>query len=206
MSRYRGPRLKKCRALGTELPGLTRKSIERRPYPPGITGANRLRSKKSVYGTQLSEKQKLRFNYVIDEKYLRIMFRKALRSKQQTALKLIQFLEMRLDNAVFRAGFAPTIPAARQLVAHKHICINGKRVRTASQQVKAGDVITLSDKGGQMQVIKDCWDHPAIYRPSWLQCDEKSLSAKVVGEPSQDEIGFPVNLGYVVEFYSRSVS
>ncbi|RYZ60910.1 MAG: 30S ribosomal protein S4, partial [Proteobacteria bacterium] len=121
MSRYTGPRVKKMRALGVELPGLSRKKIERRPYPPGQHG--QARKKVSEFALRLHEKQKLRYNYGIGERQLRGLMTEALSSKTAPGKKLIELLERRLDNAVFRAGFALTIPAARQLVAHGHVLV-----------------------------------------------------------------------------------
>ena len=119
MSRYRGPRLRVIRALGTALPGLTRKSADRKPYPPG-QHQGRHRRKLSIYGTQLREKQKLQFNYGMTEHQLRSFVKKAFHKKGSPGDNLVEMLERRLDNTVFRAGLAPTIPAARQLISHGH--------------------------------------------------------------------------------------
>ena len=140
MSRYTGPKLKKMRGLGVELPGLSRKGGKARPYPPGEHG-NKRRGKDSEYKKQLQEKQKLRFNYGVHERQLRKLMVEARRSNTATGEKLLQFLESRLDNVVFRAGFAPTIPSARQLVNHGHFLVNGKKVDICSYRVKIGDVI-----------------------------------------------------------------
>ena len=140
MARYKGPRVKKLRALGVDLPGLSRKSRERRPYPPGQHG-NVGHKKTTEYGRRLMEKQKLRFNYNVSERQLRRLVKEARSSKTATGQKLLELLESRLDNVVFRAGFAPTIPAARQLTGHGHVTVNGKRVDIASYRVKQGDVI-----------------------------------------------------------------
>ena len=140
MSRYNGPRVKVMRALGVDLPGLSRKTIERRPYAPGQHGQNR-RRKVSDFGRQLKEKQKLRYNYGIGEKQMRRYVAAARASKMAAGDKLLELLERRLDNAVFRAGYAPTIPAARQLVNHGHITVNGRRVDIPSYSLRPGDVI-----------------------------------------------------------------
>lgn len=126
MSRYTGPRLKVMRALGTELPGLSRKTIGARNHPPGQHGQRPKR--KSGFGLQLIEKQKLRFNYGVTEGQIQRLFREAKRAKAPTGEKLLELLECRLDNFVFRAGFAPTAVAARQLVRHKHVLFNGRAV------------------------------------------------------------------------------
>ena len=129
MGRYTGPRVKKMRALGVELPGLSRKSIAKRPYRPGEHGQNSQRLKD--YALRLIEKQKLRYNYGLSERQLRRIVREAVRSKAKTDDKIVELLERRLDNVVFRGGLAPTIPAARQLVNHNHITVNDKRVNIA---------------------------------------------------------------------------
>jgi small subunit ribosomal protein S4 len=142
MSRYRGARLRVVRRLG-ELPGLTRKSA-RRAYPPGMHG--QARKKKSEYGVRLEEKQKLRFNYGVTERQLLRYVRKARRAGGSTGLALLQLLEMRLDNTVFRLGMAPTIPAARQLVNHGHITINGATVSIPSYQCRAGEEVGVRNR------------------------------------------------------------
>lgn len=126
MSRFTGPRLKVQRALGTALPGLSRKSPEERNYPPGQHGMKQKR--KSDYGLRLMEKQKLRFNYGVTERQIQRLFREAKQSKAPTGERLLELLESRLDNFVFRAGFAPTTLAARQLVSHRHVLLNGRSV------------------------------------------------------------------------------
>src|SRR5918997_5477486 len=136
MSRYRGPRLRVVRRLG-DVPGLTRKT-PRRAYPPGQHG--QARKKRSEYAIRLEEKQKLRFNYGITEKQLLRYVRKARRATGSTGQTLLQLLEMRLDNTVFRMGMAPTIPAARQLVNHGHVTVNNRVVSIASYACRAGDV------------------------------------------------------------------
>ena len=140
MSRYTGPRVKKMRKLGVNLPGLSRKTMDRRPYPPGEHGGKR-QKRKSDYANQLMEKQKLRLNYGVSERQFRRYMVEARQSKTPTGDKLLELLERRLDNVVFRAGFAPTIPAARQLVNHRHIRLNGHKADIPSIRVKVGDVI-----------------------------------------------------------------
>ncbi len=203
MAIYRGPRLKKMRGLGIELPGLSRKSIERRPYPPGQHGAKG-KKKPSVYGMQLLEKQKLRYNYCVGERHLRKIMSDALASRGNPGLKLIEFLERRLDNAIFRSGFAPTILAARQLVSHGHVRVNGKRVTISSYRVDAGDSLGLTEKALKMPVVVSTMENPPIKRPNWLDMGSDQM-AKVVTVPTNEEIGFPVDIPQVVEFYSRRV-
>ena len=154
MSRYTGPRVKKMRALNLDLPGLTRKSMWDRPFPPGVHGAKNVRRRKmSDYKKQLLEKQKLRLNYGLTERQFRRLYKEAVASRDPSGDKLLEFLERRLDNVVFRAGFAPTIPAARQLINHGHFQVNGKRVDIASYRVKPGEVISLRPRSQELVFV-----------------------------------------------------
>lgn len=200
MARHTGPRLKIVRALGVELPGLTRKSPGERDYPPGQHG-QRLR-KKSDFGIKLMEKQKLRFNYGVSEKQIRRLFREAKTAKAPTGNKLLELLERRLDNFVFRAGFAPTAVAARQLVSHRHVRLNGKAVSIASIRVRPGDTITLTEKGRGIPVVRESLAEPALARPEWISFDEAQTSATVARLPEANEVPFPVEVQHVVEYYA----
>ncbi len=200
MSRYRGPRLRIVRRLG-DLPGLTRKS-PRRAYAPGQHGQNRKKS--SEYAVRLEEKQKLRLNYGVTEKQMLRYVRKARRASGSTGLVLLQLLEMRLDNTVFRMGMAPTIPAARQLVNHGHITVNGKPVDIASYQCRPGEVITIRDKAGTKQLVENNLQYPGLANlPSHLEFDKKTLIGKVNGVVEREWIALQVNELLIVEFYSR---
>ena len=202
MGRYTGPRLKKMRALGVELPGLSRKSIAKRPYRPGEHGQTSQRP--NDYRLRLQEKQKLRFNYGITERQLRRIVREAVQSKTLTDDKIIELLERRLDNVVFRGGLAPTIPAARQLVNHKHILVNNKRVNIASYRVKVGDVIQPREKSIKLEPIQiTLLDGPELNYPEWLEFDESTTSIRIVSLPNADSAPLPLELSLVVEFYSR---
>ena len=201
MSRYTGPRLKVMRALGVELPGLSRKSIEKRPHPPGQHGGKM--RKKSEFGAQLQEKQKIRYNYGLGEKQLRRLVVEAERSKDPTGEKLIELAERRLDNVVFRAGFAPTGIAARQLVRHGHIRLNGRRVDIPSARVKPGDVISLSERGQRIPMVTETLADPALRRPEWISFDEQAYTATIARTPSADEAPFPIDLKQVVEYYAN---
>jgi len=206
MSIQIGPRLKIMRALGTELPGLSRKSIESRPNPPGQHGPTRTRRRKSNYGLALIEKQKLRFNYGVSESQLRKMMIKARRQSGPSGDILLQMLERRLDNIVFRAGWAPTIPAARQLVSHCHILLNGKRANIASIRLQTGDTVTLRERSRAIPLITSSLTEPlALERPEWLSYDATSFSAKLTRLPEADEVPFPVEIQLVVEHYSKSL-
>jgi small subunit ribosomal protein S4 len=200
MSRYRGPRLRIVRRIG-DLPGLTRKS-PRRAYAPGQHGQNR--KKRSEYAIRLEEKQKLRLNYGVTEKQMLRYVRKARRASGSTGLVLLQILEMRLDNTVFRLGMAPTIPAARQLVNHGHITVNGKTVDIASYQCRAGEVITIRAREASKKLVENNLQYPGLANmPSHLEFDKKTLIGKVNGVVEREWIALQVNELLVVEYYSR---
>ena len=203
MARYTGPRVKKMRSLGVNLPGLSRKTIDRRNFPPGQHGLQRQRKKLSDFGRQLQEKQKLRLNYGIGEKQLRRLVTQARSSKEATGQRLLELLESRLDNVVFRAGFAPTVPAARQLVSHGHILVNGRRVNIASYRVRAGDVIRPRDKSLNLLSIIDSLQTMQMQRPGWLDFNEAKRLVQVTTTPSATEVPFEVTIQLVVEFYSK---
>ena len=202
MSRYTGPRLKKMRALGTNLPGLSRKSIARRPYPPGEHGDKR-RRKKTSYGKQLMEKQKLRLNYGVTERQLRRVVRDAKKSKAFTGGKICELLERRFDNVVFRAGFAATIPAARQLVNHGHLRINGRRACTPSITIKVGDVVTLRERSQKLQIVTDSLENMDLARPDWIEVEEEKKEARILNLPTSDSLPVTVDIQQVIEFYSK---
>lgn len=200
MSRYRGPRLRIVRRLGS-LPGLTRKD-PKRAYPPGQHG--QARRKKSEYGTRLEEKQKLRFNYGVTEKQLLRYVKKARRSTGSTGLVLLQLLEMRLDNTVFRLGFAPTIPAARQLVNHGHILVNGRRVDIASYSCRPGDIVSVRDREGSKTLVRNNLDSPGLANiPNHLTLDKEKLSGTVTGIVEREWVALQINELLVIEYYSR---
>jgi small subunit ribosomal protein S4 len=202
MSRYRGPRLRITRRLG-DLPGLTRKSA-RRAYPPGQHG--QARKKKSEYCVRLEEKQKLRFNYGLSEKQLRRYVQKARRAAGSTGLILLQLLEMRLDNTVFRMGMAPTIPGARQLVNHGHVTVNGKVVDIASYQCRPGEVISIREKEGSKKLVEANLQYPGLSNmPSHLEFDKAKLTGKVNGLCEREWVALQINELLVVEYYSRLV-
>ncbi|NVB41576.1 30S ribosomal protein S4 [Pseudenhygromyxa sp. WMMC2535] len=202
MSRYRGPRLRKCRRVDAELPGLTRKSYERRPYPPGQHGQKR-RRRPSEFAHQLNEKQKLLFNYGLRERQLARLVEEAKRSRKVTGERLLELLESRLDNVVFRAGFAPTIPAARQLVNHRHITVDGDWVDIASYRVSPGQIIAPRDRRKILALVRENLASPSLPAPEWLTVDTQKPSATVVGEPRASSSPLDVDVQLVVEFYSR---
>lgn len=205
MSRYRGPRVKLMRAVGLNLPGLSRKTIERKPNPPGMR-EGQFKRKKSDYGIQLLEKQKLRFNYGITERTLRRVVHQAFRSREHSGNKLLELLERRLDSVVFRAGFAPSIPAARQMIGHKHVKVDGKVVNIASYSVTPGQVLTLTVKGHKIPSAITSIEQPTLSRPAWLSYDAAKQEAKMITVPDRESFPFAIDIAIVVEYYARRVS
>lgn len=203
MSRYTGPRLKKMRGLGVDLPGLSKKSIERRPYPPGQHGPKAARRKLSDFARQLMEKQKLRLNYGIGERQLRRLVKEARGSKTATGDKLVQLLERRLDNVVFRAGFAPTIPSARQLVNHGHFTLNGQRVNIPSIRLRAGDEIVIREKSTKLAIVEEALASHSPLKPDWIDVRPEQRSVTVRDLPGGDAAPFPLDIQLVVEYYSK---
>lgn len=200
MARYRGPRLRVVRRLG-ELPGLTRKS-PKRAYPPGQHG--QARKKRTEYAVRLEEKQKLRYNYGLTERQLLRYVRKARRASGSTGESLLQLLEMRLDNTVFRMGMAPTIPAARQLVNHGHVTVNGRVVDIPSFQCKPGMEIGVRDSDRSRKLVEENLQFPGLANlPSHLEFDKNKLIGKVNGVIDREWVALSINELLVVEYYSR---
>ncbi|MEA5499315.1 MAG: 30S ribosomal protein S4 [Limnoraphis robusta] len=200
MSRYRGPRLRIVRRLG-DLPGLTRK-VARRAYPPGQHG--QARRKRSEYAIRLEEKQKLRFNYGLSEKQLLRYVKKARRATGSTGQVLLQMLEMRLDNTIFRLGMAPTIPGARQLVNHGHVTVNGRVVDIASYQCRPGDLVGIKNREKSREMVKANLQYPGLANvPSHLELDKEKLLGKVNSVIDREWVALQVNELLVVEYYSR---
>jgi small subunit ribosomal protein S4 len=193
------------RALGVDLPGLSRKTIEDRPTPPGQHGMKATRRRKSDYGVKLQEKQKLRFNYGLTERQMRRLIVEARKGNSPTGDNFLQLLERRLDNVIFRAGYAPTIIAARQLVSHRHVMLNGKSVNIPSMRVKLGDSIVLKTSSLQIPMVVETLARPALDRPEWLQWDEPTKGIKVTQLPEADQVPFPVDVQQVVEYYSNRI-
>jgi len=200
MSRYRGAVIRIVRRLG-ELPGLTRKTT-RRSSRPGQHGAQS--RKPSEYAIRLEEKQKLRFNYGLTEKQLLRYVREARKIKGSTGEALLQLLEMRLDNIVFRLGMAPTIPAARQLVNHGHMLVNGKRVSIPSYQCKTGDLISVRQTQKSKSLVENHLAFPGLANiPSHLELDKAQLTGKINGIIEREWVALQLNELLVVEYYSR---
>lgn len=193
------------RALGVDLPGLSRKTIEARPTPPGQHGNKASRKRRSDFGVKLVEKQKIRFNYGLTERQMRILILDARKGKEPTGERLLQLLELRIDNVVFRAGFAPTGIAARQLVSHGHMLLNGKRVDIPSIRLKAGDQISLKSASQQIPMVVETLKALPLARPEWLSWDEQHKVATVAHLPAIEDVPFPVDVQQVVEYYANRV-
>ncbi|CAN5116713.1 30S ribosomal protein S4 [soil metagenome] len=203
MARYTGPKTKVSRRYGVPLFGPS-KSLERKNYPPGMHGPKGSRRKQSDYAVALGEKQKLRYQYGLLEKQFRRIFQTALRKRGVTGETLLQLLETRLDNVVFRIGLANTRSAARQLVSHGHVQVNGRGVNIASYNVKAGDTVSIKDKPKSRQLALRNLELTQIAPvPDWLVADRDALSGKVARIPVRDEMQPMVNEQLIVELYSR---
>lgn len=207
MSRYRGPKLRIVRRLG-ELPGLTQKDCSRN-FPPGQHGPKKKltgnqKAKESQYAVRLKEKQKLRFNYGINERQLLKYIREARRRKGSTGEVLLQLLETRLDNIVFRLGFAPTIAAARQLVTHGHILVNQQKINIPSYICKINDVISVNEVSKPL-ITKSLNRVNLTQVPLFLDLNQEKLIATVTNSVSRNMVGLQINELLVVEFYSRKV-
>jgi len=199
MSRYLGPTWKKSRRLGFSILE-TGKELARRPYAPGQHGQRR--SKLSEYGVQLHEKQKLRFMYGIGEKQFRKIFAEALRKPGRTGDNFMYLLERRLDNMVYRAGFALTRRQARQLVNHGHILLDGKKASIPSMRVKPGQSITLRDNSKSLEIVKKALD-ATISRKDYIEFDETKQAATLARYPERSEFLPEIKENLIVEFYSR---
>ena len=201
MARYTGPRLKIIRRLGTPIPGLMRTDPDlRRPYPPGQHGPTK-RKKLSDYALRLMEKQKLRFHYGLSERQLRRYVAEAFAGKGNSGHMLLQLLERRLDNVVFRAGFAPTMAAARQMVLHRHVTVNGKRVNIPSYQVRPGDSIQPHQKSKMKDKVTEAQKDPNNLKvPDYL--DAADGLAKMKTLPERDSVPLDLDPQLIVEYYS----
>ena len=203
MARFTGPKTKVARRYGAPLFGPS-KALERKNYPPGIHGPKGSRRKQSEYAIALGEKQKLRYQYGLMERQFRRYFETALKRRGVTGVTLLQLLETRLDNVVFRLGFANTRRGARQLVGHGHVQVNGRKVDVSSFNVKTGDVITVREKPNSRQLAIRNLDLTQITPvPDWLTVNREALSGQVARIPSREEIAPIVNEQLIVELYSR---
>jgi|TARA_B100001094_G_scaffold311269_1_gene346731 small subunit ribosomal protein S4 len=201
MARYTGPKSKISRKYGEPIFGDT-KALEKKPHPPGQHGRGR-RRKKSEYAIQLAEKQKAKYLYGILEKQFRNMFDKATRKDGITGENLLQLLEARLDNVVYRLGIAPTRRSARQLVVHKHITVNGNLVNIPSYTLKEGDMIAVRERSKSLVAISESVSNKSANKYRWLEWDDKSLLGKLVSYPDRESIPENINEQLIVELYSK---
>jgi small subunit ribosomal protein S4 len=202
MARYRGPKTKIARKFGEPIFGPD-KVLERKNYPPGMHGVTARRRKVSEYGQQLKEKQKAKYTYGVLERQFRNLFEKANSSKGITGEVLLQLLESRLDNVVFRLGIAKTRDAARQFVSHRHIVVNGKVVNIPSFQVKPGDVVGVREKSKAMVEIVDSLQTRRSGRYEWLEWDSDKMSGKFINVPEREDIPENIKEQLIVELYSK---
>ncbi len=201
MARYTGPKTKIARKFGEPIFGAD-KVLAKKNYPPGQHGNSR-RRKTSEYGIQLREKQKAKYTYGLLEKQFRILYEKAKRTKGITGVILMQLLESRLDNIVYRLGFAPTRAAARQLVSHKHITIDGKVVNIPSYHVRPGQVVAVREKNKSMEVILDALSGFNHSKYPWIEYSESSMSGVFLHIPEREDIPENIKEQLIVELYSK---
>ncbi len=200
MARYRGPRQKIARRFKEPIFGPS-KAFERKPHPPGQHGRGR-RSKESEYAVQLKEKQKAKYTYGVLERQFRNLFTKAARKKGVTGENLLKFLEARLDNTVFRLGFARTRRQARQLVNHGHVMVNGRVLNIASAQLRSGDLIAMRPKSRSLLIVSEAMDRASKSFP-WLELDRNLLQGKFLDYPNREDIPENIKEQLIVELYSK---
>ncbi len=203
MARYLGPKTKISRRFGINLGGSGR-ALERKAYPPGMHGARGARRKRSDYAVALGEKQKLRFQYGLMERQFRRYFAKARAQRGITGESLLQMLECRLDNVVYRMGLANTRDAARQMVGHGHIIVNGTKVTVPSYQVQPGDTVLVKDTPRSRQLAMRYMELTQAHKvPDWMTIDRDKFEGKIARIPSREDIDPVANEQLVVELYSR---
>ena len=203
MARYTGPKTKKARAFGEAIFGFD-KAFEKRKYPPGHHGNNRRRRQKSDYALQLMEKQKAKYLYGVLERQFRNLFDKASRKKGVTGEVLLQFLEARLDNTVFRLGLAPTRRAARQFVNHNHITVNGVVTNIPSCHLRPGDIVGVRGKSQAMSAIRESISAKSDVRKyPWLEFNPDKMQGVFVEYPEREYIPEKINEQLIVELYSK---
>ena len=204
MSRYTGPRARVSRRLGTNIWGTKGETIalDKRPYPPGEHGRSRRRGSVSEYLLQLQEKQKARFTYGLTERQFRNLFKEAARRQGVTGENMLRYLELRLDNVIYRSGWAATRPQARQMVNHGHIDVNGRRVTIPSYRVRTGDTVEVRPKARDFAMLQ--WNLDVLDRtpPAWLEKGE-ALQMVVRELPIREQIDVPVREQLIVELYSK---
>ena len=201
MARYTGPTAKIARRFGEAIFGPS-KALKKKAYPPGQHGKGR-RRKVSDYAVQLMEKQKAKHTYGVLERQFSNVFKHAVRAQGSTGENLLKFLETRLDNVVYRMGIAPTRRAARQLVSHKHITVNGEIVNIASYSLRPGDIVGVREKSKSLQIITDALSGRANARYSWLEWDNTEMQGRFMMLPEREEIPENIQERLIVELYSK---
>lgn len=201
MARYTGPKAKISRRYGEPIMGPS-KALTKKNYPPGVHGRGR-RSKKSEYALQLMEKQKVKYTYGILERQFRNLFNRAAVKEGITGENLLKFCEARLDNTVFRLGIAPTRRAARQLVSHKHVMVDGEIVNIPSYSLRPGQVITVREKSKSLEAVTDSLAGHTTKRYTWLEWEGSNMTGKFISYPERDQIPENVNEQLIVELYSK---
>jgi small subunit ribosomal protein S4 len=202
MARYIGPKSKIARKFGEAIYGPD-KFLEKKNYPPGMHGTNKRRRKVSEYALQLKEKQKAKYTYGILEKQFSNLFKKASRSKGITGEVLLQLLERRLDNVVYRIGISPTRTGARQLVSHRHITVNGEIVNISSFTLRPGDIIGVREKSKSLETISDSLAGTSHTKYSWIEWDSGLMSGKFMSIPERTDIPENIKEQLIVELYSK---
>ena len=206
MSRYTGPRARVSRRLGTNIFGTRgeEQALEKRPYPPGVHGRTRRRTNgNGEYLEQLQEKQKARFSYGLTERQFRTVYEEASRRPGVTGENMLRYLELRLDNVLYRAGWASTRAQGRQFVSHGHVLVNGKRVNIPSFRVSKGDLIEIREKTRNNAIVQ--WNSDVLDRsaPKWLEKGDHDFAIKIYGEPLREQIDVPLREQLIVELYSK---
>ncbi len=202
MARYTGPKSKIARKFREPIFGPD-KALDRKNYPPGQHGQSRRRGKQSEFSIQLMEKQKVKYTYGVLEKQFSNLFKKASAKGGIAGTNLLQLLEARLDNAVYRFGIAPTRSGARQLVSHRHITVNGSVVNIPSYTLKAGDVVEVREKSKSLEAITVSVSGRTVNRYAWLEWDSKSLTGKFLQYPERESIPENIKENLIVELYSK---
>ena len=202
MARYTGPRSRIARKFGEPI-FVPDKYIDRKHIPPRQHGLSKKRKKTSEYGVQLREKQKVKYTYGLLERQFRSTFEKAAAASGVTGLVLLQMLESRLDNVVYRLGIAPSRPAARQLVSHRHITINGNVVNIPSMILRPGDIIGVREKSKSLEIITECLGANRRSKLAWLEWDDTQMAGKYMSVPERTEIPEDIKEQLIVELYSK---
>jgi len=202
MARYRGPQSKIARKFGEPIFGPD-KVLEKKNYPPGFHGLNKKRRKTSEYCIQLKEKQKAKYTYGVLEKQFRNVFAKATRAKGVTGVVLLQMLESRLDNIVYRLGVAPSRAAARQMVTHRHILVNGDICNIPSASIKPGDIVAVREKSKSLEMVTNSLNGFNHSKYPWIEWDEEAVAGKFMSVPEREDIPENIKEQLIVELYSK---